>query len=290
MKKITLIAASFLFSNLLFAQDDLLNMLGDGSPEKEPVTATFKTTRLLNGHSVEQVAERHLDFRIGHRFGLISDGFSNLYGIDNADIRLSLEYGLTDWCMLGISRNNYGEKAWEYFGKFRILRQTKSGSMPLSLSFLGTAAFSVGPSEQNLTNRGTYCWQAILARKFNDAFSLQLSPTVLHRNLRPDPSLKNDLYSLGIGGRIKISKRTSFNAEYFLRFDPSSYFLNDQNNTYRNSLSIGFDIETGGHVFQLHVSNSQGLIEKDFISGTNNSWQKGNIVYGFNISRVFSFN
>ena len=269
------------------AQEDLLSMLGNEPTKPEPVMATFKTTRVLNGHSVEQVATRHLDFRINHRFSKISDGYEGFWGLDAARIRLALEYGIHDWWMVGVGRNNAGTKAWDYFSKFRILRQTKTNSMPISISLVGTAAVNVLKTSKtsSITDRTTYTVQALIARKFTDGFSLQLSPGLMHRNQKETPSQSNDIYSLGMGGRIKISKRTSFNAEYFLRLKPDQYASEKLN----NGFSLGFDIETGGHVFQLHVTNTNGLIERDFIGGTSNKWSKGDILYGFNVSRVFSF-
>lgn len=287
MKKILLSVAGFVLLNQLRAQEDLLNMMATEPSGPEPVMATFKTTRILNGQSVEQVAAKHLDFRINHRFNKISEGFDNFYGLDGARIRLSLEYGINDWATVGIGRNNSGLKAWDYFGKFRLLRQKKDNSIPITLSFLATAAVNVVKTDKtnSITDRTTYTWQLLLAHKFSEGISLQLSPGVIHRNQRETPDQANDLYNLGMGGRFKISKRVSFNMEYFLRINPEKYSTEKLDDTF----SLGVDIETGGHVFQLHVTNSSGLIEKDFINGTSNKWSKGDILYGFNVSRVFSF-
>jgi len=274
-------------SQQLQAQDDLLNMMASGPEKSEPVKATFKTTRVLNGHSIEQVASKHLDFRINHRFGLLNSGYDQFYGLDYARIHLGLEYGITDWFMVGVGRNNLGRKAWDYFGKVKLLRQTKTNSMPISISALGSAAVDITKIEKStsLTDRTTYTAQILIARKFTEGISIQLTPTFIHRNQVATANLNNDIFALGIGGRFKISKRTSFNIEYFYVLDPKKV----SNEKIVNSLSMGFDIETGGHVFQLHFTNSLGLIEKDFITGTTNKWEKGQIGYGFNISRTFSF-
>jgi hypothetical protein len=271
---------------LLQAQDDLLNMLDAGPKKPEPVKATFKTTRILNGQSIEQMAAKHLDFRINHRFGLLNSGAQQFWGLDFARIRLGLEYGITDRLMVGIGRSNFGAKAYDGFLKYKLLQQTNTGSMPLSISLLGNMAIDVTKAENrtSLTDRTTYVSQLLIARKFSESLSLQLSPTFIHRNQVFDKSINHDLFALGIGGRIKITKRTSFNFEYYYLFDPKK--ASDQ--PLVNNLSLGFDIETGGHVFQLHFTNSLGLIEKDFIAGTTNKWEKGQIGYGFNISRTFS--
>lgn len=288
MKKFQLIV---LFLGLLpllgRAQDDMLAMMEGSATGKEPVTASFKTTRILNGHSVEQMAAKHLDFRINHRFGMLNSGVDQLWGLDFARIRLGLEYGITDNIMVGVGRNNLGRKAWDFFGKLRVLRQTKGDEMPLSLSLLGSTAVDVIKLENStsLTDRSTHVLQVLLARKFSEKFSLQLSPTFIHRNQVEKKGLNHDIFALGIGGRFKISKRTSFNLEYFLPVDQDNISLQKLYPT----LSMGFDIETGGHVFQLHFTNAPGMIEKDFIPGTENSWGKGQISYGFNISRTFSF-
>jgi len=287
MKKslFTLLFIGICFGSI--AQDDLMNMMETGPQKPTPVKSTFKTTRVLNGQSIEQVAKRHLDFRINHRFGLLNSGYHQFWGMDYARIRLSLEYGLTDRLMVGIGRNNLGRKAWDYFLKYKLLQQTNTGSVPISISLLGTAALDIVKLEKStsITDRTTYTYQILIARKFTEGISLQLSPTLIHRNQVESENLSNDIFALGIGGRIKLTKRTSFNFEYFYLLDPKKA----SNLSLVNNLSMGFDIETGGHVFQLHFTNSLGLIEKDFIAGTTNKWEKGQISYGFNISRTFSF-
>jgi hypothetical protein len=189
--------------------------------------------------------------------------------------------------MVGIGRNNFGAKAVDGFLKYKLLEQTNTGSIPLTVSLLGTIATDVTKAENrtSLTDRTTYVSQILIARKFSESLSLQISPTFIHRNQVLNKSLNHDLFALGIGGRIKLTKRTSFNLEYFYLFNPEK--ASDQ--PLQNNLSMGFDIETGGHVFQLHFTNSIGLIEKDFIAGTTNKWDKGQISYGFNVSRTFSF-
>jgi predicted porin len=268
-------------------------MMQEEPSKPEPVKYTFKTSRIINGHSIEQVAANHMDFRINHRFGYLNSGASNLFGLDAAYIRLGLEYGITDKLAIGIGRNNMVTKAFDYFAKYKLLQQTMTGSMPISTSLLATGATEILKStgKESLSARTTYTFQALIARKFTDGISLQLMPTMLHRNVvvnREGNSnkLKNDVFALGMGGRFKISKRTSVNLEYFYLHQPETASLDQL----RNNLSIGFDIETGGHVFQLFITNSRGMIEKDFIAAPNTSWKSGELSYGFNISRVFSFN
>lgn len=293
MKIISLFTLLVLLSTVAKAQEDLLNMLQQEPAKPEPVKYTFKTTRIINGHSVEQVAANHLDFRINHRFGYMNSGSSNFFGLDAAFIRLGLEYGITDRIMVGIGRNNMLTKAFDYFIKVKALQQTLNNSMPVSVSFLATAATEINPSKgkSSFTERTSFCFQGLIARKFTDGISIQIMPGMIHRNTvvtdeGSGADLKNDIFSLGMGGRFKISKRTSFNIEYFYLHNPQ----NAAAEKLRNNLNIGFDIETGGHVFQLFVTNSRGMIEKDFIAAANTSWSTGELSYGFNISRVFSFN
>lgn len=287
MKKLLLLLPFLGLSLISNAQDDLLNMIDSGPKGPEPVKATFKTTRVVNGHSIEQMAAQHLDFRINHRFGLINSGADQFFGLDYARVRLGLEYGITDKIMVGIGRNNVGQKAFDYFAQYRLLSQTNTSSMPLTVSLLATMATNIigEPGYNNFTDKTTYCFQSLIARKFSESVSLQLTPSLIHRNLTDSKELKNDIFALGVGGRIKITRRTSFNFEYFQLFNP------DQVSTtkLRNNLSLGFDIETGGHVFQLFMTNSYGMIEKDFVAAANSDWGKGDISYGFNISRTFSF-
>ena len=230
MRKVVFIS-SLLVSFFANAQDDLLNMLAE---DNEPmyVSYLFKGTKVVNGQSVELPAKGVLQFNIQHRFGTLNSGLYNFYGLDNAQVRLSFDYGIKDGLAVSIGRSSY-LKTVDANSKIRINRD----------------------------------------------LTLQLSPTIVHNNLVEIKDEPNDKYSLGIGGRQKLTKRISLNAEYF-------YQLNDKINN--NVLSLGFDIETGGHIFQLHLSNSSAMIDPEFISQTTGEWLKGDIYFGFNISRVFT--
>jgi hypothetical protein len=274
----------------LHAQNDLLGELNKlDSNTTVPVEATFKSTRIINGHSVETVKKNHLDFRISHRFGRLNSGSYQLYGLDQATLRLGFEYGLTDNLMIGVGRSTE-QKAFDFFAKYRLLKQT-SGSkvIPVSVTLFASSAIrTLRPlSEEEIArtfqNKLTYVYQALIARKFSEKLSLQITPTYLYRNLPELVGEERGLFSLGLGGRLKISKRVSVNAEYFWTARDNSGL------PYHDSMALGVDIDTGGHVFQLHFTNSLGMIEKQFIGETNGSWGKGDIHYGFNISRTFSF-
>lgn len=278
------------------AQDisDMLNQLEEQQSDNV-VTATFKATRILNGHSIERMPQGQLDFRIHHRFGTLNSGAYNFWGIDAAQTQFSLEYGITDWLMTGVGRGSY-EKTYEGFLKFSLFRQkTGSSAFPLSISYLTvmtvrTQDFPYVDSIQNNANypfaaRLAYVHQLLIARKFSNRFSLQLSPVLVHYNMVALANEPNNIFALGVGGRIKLTTRTSFNFEYYPRLTTKGV-----PSQYTDALSLGFDIETGGHVFQLILTNTQGMTEKDFIGRTTGRWGKGDIHFGFNISRVFNIN
>lgn len=283
MKKIYLILL-FLIPQGLKAQNDLMDMLSD-STEVRYKSATFKANRIINGHSVETVGKKNLDFVISHRFDRLNRGFEEFFGLDAATIRLGLEYGLNDRLTIGLGRSSY-EKVYDYFGKYKLLRQTSnSEKIPLSLTLVSGYAIRTQNTNPSLTSfdRSSYFGQFLLARKFDAGFSLQVSPTLIHRN-RPD--IADDaqtVFSTGFAGMLKLTKRTSINGEY-------NYVIPNQiNDNYTNNFSLSLDLETGGHVFQLLFTNSFGMTERQFITETNGGWGKGDIHFGFNISRTFSF-
>jgi hypothetical protein len=273
-----------------FAQDDLMNILDKETKDSattEYATATFKGNRVINGQSPETVGKGVLSFIISHRFGKFNSGAYNFFGLDQATIRLGFEYGITDRLEVGIGRNSLG-KVFDGYLKYKLLRQSKGARvMPVSVTLFSSVAVSslklTDPTQtDDFNNRLFYTYQIIIARKFSNNFSLQLSPTLIHRNLVEFKADKNDVFAIGIAGRYKLTKRLSLNVEYF-------YLLPDQTVfQYNNSLSIGVDIETGGHVFQLHCTNSMGMIEKSFIAETSGQWNKGAIMFGFNVTRPFN--
>jgi len=271
-----------------YSQDEpsLMDLLGEDD-EVNYAAFTFKSTRVINGHSNENAAKGVMDFRISHRFGRINSGGSELYGLDVSTIRMGFEYGVTDRLMVGLGRSSFN-KVYDGFAKFKLIRQSTGGKkMPISLSAFSSIAVETiawaNPDRENFfSSRMSYTHQLLIARKFSKSLSIQLSPTLVHRNLVQTTTEKNDVLALGIGGRQKLSNRTSFNFEYF-------YVMPDQlAPEYTNSFSLGFDIETGGHVFQLHFTNSTPMIEKGFIGETTGKWSKGDVHFGFNISRVFT--
>jgi hypothetical protein len=236
---------------------------------------------------VEHVAGGVMDVKISHRFGTLNSGAYELFGLDNASIRIGADYGITDWLMVGLGRASY-EKQYDGFLKVKMLRQsTGAKKVPVTISafagmYYNTLKWSEPDRENYWTSRVNYAFQLLIARKFSEGFSLQLSPTLVHKNLVPLATDQNDLLSVGIGARQKITKRMSINVEYY--YQVPGYKLEGS----VNPLSIGFDIETGGHVFQFIFTNSTGIAENQYITGTTGEWSNGDIHFGFNIARVFT--
>ncbi len=290
MKHLTL----FIFISLIFpvirGQEDLFKMLNQDTVRQIIYeTAAFKSTRVMNGHSIKMMPPGQLDFRIPHRFGPVNYGLYQFFGLDQSVTHFSLEYGILDWLMAGAGRGTF-EKTYDGFVKVAVLRQSKGARiMPVSVLLFGSAAVTTvkfsDPARNNLfSSRLSYVGQLLMGRKFSEAFSFQLAPTFVHRNLVELSTDPNDLYSIGAGGRFKLTKRISFNAEYYFLVNSRKQLIG----RFHDPLSLGFDIETGGHVFQLILTNTYGMIEKSFIGETTGSWAKGDIHFGFNISRVFT--
>jgi len=310
-----LLPAGFLFLLLFLgtshwkgaaAQDDLLSLL-DAEQAKEPTytIATFKASRLINGQTIETISKNHLNFWISHRFGAVNSGFiANFFGLDEAKIRLGLEYGLTDRWLVGAGRSSL-EKTYDLYTKYKVLRQ--SNTVPVTVTAMAGWGINTMPTGyimesgspmkfNNNIERYSYWSQVLVARKFNEKLSLQLMPTLIHVNKVEDPSIPNQVFALGAGGRYKLNQRITLSAEYYYTLREMEDEDDDDDYDeeggipypYRNALSFGVDIETGGHVFQFHLTNARGMVEKQFVGQNVGAWDKGDIFYGFNIARTFS--
>lgn len=289
------------FASNLYAQDldDLLDEM-EPEPEIEYVRYAFKSPRIINLQSLEKVAAGTLEFRIAHRFNRIDEGFYDIFGLDGAAIRFSLDYGINDWVSVGLGRSSV-DKTYDFNTKVSILRQSKGKKkMPISMLAFSSVAiktlkglFPISEDDMKTAYRFAYTGQLIIGSKINDWISVQLSPTLVYRNLVRTEADNNLMPVLGVGGRVKISKRIAITGEYNMRFgDTDSYeFAGDANfDGYKNSASLGIDIETGGHVFALHFTNSQGMFEQNFLTETIDSWFDGGIHFGFNLTRQFTIN
>jgi hypothetical protein len=275
--------------SIVYSQNDLLDILEEETKQEtsnEIVTSIFKGTRILNGHSVENRKKQELEFIISHRFGRVNLGFDELFGLDQANIRFAFEYGLNDNLTIGIGRSSF-EKTFDSFLKYSLIHQTKGEkSFPFAISLFGSIAAKTikdyPPTDKRTFAESLfYVGQVLIARKVSSDFSVQLTPTYIHRNTVKISEDPYDIFALGFGSRLKLSKRVSLNSEYFHAFNESMSI------NARNSLSFGVDIETGGHVFQLILSNSITMIEKSFIAETTGNFFGGDIHFGFNLSRIF---
>lgn len=274
-----------LFNAYSSAQDDLMALLDDESESSIKYTeATFKAGRLVNGHTTEVRAPGELEFLISHRFGRVNSGGDEFFGLDDAFIRLGLEYGITRFLSVGIGRSSV-DKSFDGYLKAKLLRQSSGArQMPVSIVYFSSVAYKSIKGQEGFdtfASKMAYSNQLLISRKFSPSMSFQLMPTHIHRNRVEEINGENDLFALGFGGRIKISKRVALNAEYYHRFNEP------ENENLYNSIAIGFDIETGGHVFQLHFTNSRQMIERGFVAETNGDFFGGDVHFGFNVSRVF---
>lgn len=250
------------------------------------VSETFKGTRIANGHSIETRKEGILEFLITHRFGTLNSGSYEFWGLDEANIRLALEYALTDDLTLALGRSSY-EKTYDGYIKYRLFHQkTGEKTFPVGITLFGSAAERTlkdydPENKTSFSDRLSYTSQILIARRISQSFSLQITPTYIHFNQVPTSEDPNDMFALGFGARIKVSKRMAINGEYYYNFNEFESF-----ETF-NSLSVGVEFETGGHVFQLVFTNSRPMIEKGFITETTGDFFDGDIHFGFNISRSF---
>ncbi len=285
-----IVAAFFCIAtgSIVKAQDSLMSLLddlGEDEPTTEYVKNAFKSSRVINGQSMEMIPAGALDFRILHRFGELSGGAYEAFGLDQASMRIGFDYGIYRNLSVGIGRSTAKKEA-DAFVKFRIVQQsTGARNMPVSILYVGGITcdgmkFTDTTRENFFSSRLAFYHQIIIGRKFNEYLTLQLSPTVVHRNLVPLETDNNDMFALGAGGRVKMTKRLALTADYF-------YMFNRTDTSTYNPLSLGIDIETGGHVFQLHFSNTVGMNERAFIADTQGQWDKGEIRFGFNLSRIF---
>ena len=262
----------------------LLKDIEDSLPVKEKITGAFKSTRVINAHSVEMLHRHNLDFRIMHRFGFLSTGVKQLYGLDNATMRISFDYGLTDNTTVGFGRSTF-RKELDIFLKHRLLQQsTGAGSLPFSLIIIAGSTIwteqSFEPVKPGFTDRSSYYMQFVAGRKFNTIFSLQMSPIIVYSNTPSNIGDDKTIFAMGGGCRFKVSKRMALTIDYHHPFGKLNVVNTDP-------LSVGIDIETGGHVFQLQFSNATGMNERAYITQTSGAFFKGDIRFGFNLSRIF---
>lgn len=284
--KSKLITALVLFALPVTAQDLLAELEAQAPKGPDYVTSTFKATRLVNGQTMETKGKGALEFIFAHRFGPLSSGAYEMWGLDQAYVRLGLEYGISDRLGVGIGRNSE-DKTMDGYVRYKIVRQQAGGGSPVTVTAFAIAGYKFSPRAEDATydiqsgDRLSYVTQALVARKFSSNLSLQLMPSLVHKNA-VDPTMeKNNQVALGFGGRLKVTRSVALTTEYYYRFDVPAA------NPYYNPLGFGIDIETGGHVFQLVMTNSRGLTERAFLTETNGDFFGGDISFGFNVTRTF---
>lgn len=280
IKRVTMLL--LLSSSALFAQeDDLLKQIDTLSTSSDFLPPAFKGLQIVTGQSTKLAAKGDLYFVVAHRFGDVSEGFENFFGLDDAATKIGFIYGLSDNLSLSLSRETF-MKTYEGAIKYRIIKQSEK--FPVEVVGYHTVALNSELDKDDFpklefANRISYLSQLLISRRFSESFSLQLSPSYVHKNLYMPNTDEKDQMLAGFGGRYKISKRVSINAEYFVNFSESD--------VYKNPASLGVDIETGGHVFQLLFSNSQVNSDIGYLTNATGDWGKGNIYFGFNLYRVF---
>lgn len=281
LRKITLLFCVFPF--LMVAQDDLLQEI-DSTTSDEIITSAYKSLKIVNLESTKLAAKGDLYFVVSHRFGYVENGFEDFFGLDNANTRLQFVYGISDKFNIHASRDGF-HKTYEFAAKYKLVNQKKSGS---PFEIVGFNSFNINTElEKDLypklefEDRLSYVTQVLISRKFNENLSMELAPTYFHENYVYFNDQDNSQFALGLGGRYKFTKRWSFNVDYAAHLNRAS------NSPFKNPLSIGFDLETGGHVFQMHFTNSQAMHESGFLGNTAGSWGDGQIAFGFNLIRVF---
>lgn len=282
MKKLGILI--FLLPFLALAQEDLLDEIDTDSVVVGYEQAAFKGLKIVNFESTKMISKKQLYFVVSHRFGSIKTGIGDFFGLDQAVTRLNFIYGISDGVNIGLSRSSF-QRTYETSLKLRLIRQKKNGS-PFTLVLFNSMLLNGSLDEDvlpglKLEHKLSYSTQALISSKLNRNVSLQIAPTFFHDNLVALDEQKNSQFALGIGGRHKLTKRWSVNVDYGLHFNRAA------NSPFKNPLSIGFDLETGGHVFQLHFTNAQPMNVNTFLGQATGDWTDADIFFGFNLSRVF---
>ncbi|WP_395077698.1 DUF5777 family beta-barrel protein [Flavobacterium sp.] len=281
MKYFFLLSLLFTFQ-FSFSQDDLLSEIDSTTTVNQKVTSAFKAMKIVNLESTKIAAKGDLYLVIAHRFGSIKEDIEGFFGLDNAITQIKFIYGVGEGLSLGAGRS---EQAYDFSAKYMIKSQMENG-FPVTIVGFNSLGFNNLLKQSNypkmtFKNRATYVNQVLISRKFSEKLSLQLAPTYFHENFVLNELQKNSQYAIGLGGRYKLSKRVSLNMDYAAHLNRVS------SSVYNNPLSVGIDIETGGHVFQMHFTNSQGIHEAGFLGNSTGDWAKGDVFFGFNLVRVF---
>ena len=282
--KHTLTSLFLFFSVLLFSQEDLLSEIDTDNQAPVYASAVFKGLKVLNFESTKLVAKGGFNFIVSHRFGTVKNGFENLFGLDEAVTHLNFVYGISDHFNVSASRSS-NQKIYELATKFRLARQ-QEGKLPFTMVGYTSVLANTALDTDNLPklrfeHRLSYVGQLLISRKITKELSLLVAPTFFHDNYVIDNSQDNSQYAVALGGRYKLGSRWSVNMEYGMHLNRSSTSL------YNNPFSIGVDLETGGHIFQLHFTNSQSMNTNGVFGTSTGDWAEGDVYFGFNLARSF---
>lgn len=294
----------------MLAQDSLSILLDKEvnqqmAGKKQLTYATFKGTQLVNSRTIETLGKHDLDFRVSHRFGDIGGEFGgekNFFGLENStDVKISFDYGISNRLTAGISRSKGAtsvRQLYETSLKYKILRQTDDNKMPVTVTAFSNAVVSSMASNakantpdhfNTFSDRLSFTNQLMIARKFSGNLSLMIMPTWVHTNYVINND-QNDIYAIGIGGRIKLNNRMALIADYYkvFRSKASTDRFKANGLEFYNPLGAGIEFETGGHVFDFTFTNSTAILENQFVPYTSTSWTQWRFRWGFNLSRIFS--
>ncbi|HKL67636.1 MAG TPA: DUF5777 family beta-barrel protein [Bacteroidales bacterium] len=288
MKKILSLLVMALLAMPLFAQEE---------EEDYPVMYTFETSILADNQTVMTPYKGMMEFEIHHRFGLVTNGHQSLFGIYSpSNIRLGLNYGVTDRLMIGAGATK-DLNFWDLQGKYAILQQTESGAMPVSLSYYGNigvearADNNFGPSEEfKFYHKMSYFHQLIVARKFSETISLQLAPTFIWFNA-VETGYNNANFGLHAGGKWTFVPTHSLIFEYDYLFTPPDTDPDgDGTDNFERTLPqivVGWEKGTATHAFQLFFANYKAIIgQRNFVYNKNDFWE-GEFLVGMNVTVRF---
>jgi hypothetical protein len=285
MSKYILLFLTFFTCSFAMAQDDedLLGELEEDETEVVYDYPAFKAMKIGNLQSTKIADKGDWYMYVSHRFGTVKDGISTFFGLDAANTKIQMVYGLYDDLQVGLSRESLRKT---YAGHIKLGLYKQSDKFPVNMVLYSTINLNSELSKERYPNmvfydRLSYATQLLISRRFSEKLSLELAPTFVRQNLVWEAAQDHNQYIAGIGGRYKLNQRVSLNVDYALNL--SRFWQSEFN----DPLTIGIDIETGGHVFQLLFSNAQSTNEPGFLSNAEGNWLEGDIFFGFNIVRVF---
>lgn len=283
MKYLTTLLLLFLLSSTLMAQMQRQRAVKDG-----PVEDIFRIGSITGMSTVTTLEAKNLNSLIMHNFGLVSTGIEEFYGLDqNAAVRLGFDYGVTDELTIGIGRTSVEDNV-DFRAKYLILKQLESDKIPVQIAIKGDVGINTQKNTQfdefTFQERLNYFASVMIARKFNKQLSLQIAPMVSHFNTvkieRVGEIPENTHYGLGIGGRYAFDERKAITFEYLP-------VIGDRSPGTKNHFALGYEIETGGHVFQMFFMSGKWFTEQHLLARTNTNFFEGDFRLGFNINRVF---